>query len=245
MPSRPPRTKAEKQNAVHTVMHEFKHGTLHSGSKSGPKVKSRDQAVAIAMSESRQSKPKMQRGPRGQERINTVKSVPPATGKAPPMGGGESQPGYDRSSHFPGNPGFPGSRKSRGGAMGKAVANIPSSSRGSSLVEKGGMSHDTKNPTHGIGAGTSSAHTGSMGGSADNFKHPHPSRGERGSSLLEKGGAPHAGQPSGRSIGAGGSPHSFKPPVASNSHGYGHSGGQRSGAYRLSGHSGAHRIGKR
>jgi len=33
------------------VMHEFKEGSLHSGSKSGPKVKSRKQAVAIMLSE--------------------------------------------------------------------------------------------------------------------------------------------------------------------------------------------------
>jgi hypothetical protein len=40
------------------VMHEFKEGTLHSGSKKGPKVKSRDQAIAIAMSEAGMSKKK-------------------------------------------------------------------------------------------------------------------------------------------------------------------------------------------
>lgn len=33
------------------VMHKFKEGTLHSGSKKGPKVKSRKQAVAIMLSE--------------------------------------------------------------------------------------------------------------------------------------------------------------------------------------------------
>lgn len=38
------------------VMHEFKHGQLHSGSKSGPVVKNRKQAVAIAMSEQRKLK---------------------------------------------------------------------------------------------------------------------------------------------------------------------------------------------
>ena len=41
---------------VHKVMSEYKHGTLHSGSKSGPKVKSRKQAVAIAMSEARKKR---------------------------------------------------------------------------------------------------------------------------------------------------------------------------------------------
>ena len=46
------------KEVVHTEMHKFKKGTLHSGSKSGPKVKSRKQAVAIALSESGQSKNK-------------------------------------------------------------------------------------------------------------------------------------------------------------------------------------------
>lgn len=35
------------------VMHKYKHGKLHSGSKKGPKVKSRKQALAIMMSEKR------------------------------------------------------------------------------------------------------------------------------------------------------------------------------------------------
>ena len=35
------------------VMHKYKHGQLHSGSKSGPKVKNRKQAIAIMMSEKR------------------------------------------------------------------------------------------------------------------------------------------------------------------------------------------------
>jgi len=44
------------KDKVAKVMHEFKHGTLHSGSKSGPKVKGRKQAIAIAMSEARKKK---------------------------------------------------------------------------------------------------------------------------------------------------------------------------------------------
>jgi hypothetical protein len=36
---------------VEKVIHEFKHGELHSGSKHGPDVTSRKQALAIAMSE--------------------------------------------------------------------------------------------------------------------------------------------------------------------------------------------------
>ena len=42
-----------QRNKVHRVMSEFKHGGLHSGSKHGPKVKNRKQAVAIALSQAR------------------------------------------------------------------------------------------------------------------------------------------------------------------------------------------------
>ncbi len=45
-----------KSPKIHKVMHEFKHGELHSGSKKGPMVKSRKQAVAIALSEARRGK---------------------------------------------------------------------------------------------------------------------------------------------------------------------------------------------
>lgn len=40
------------------VMHEYKTGTLHSGSKKGPVVTSKKQAVAIAMSEAGKKKGK-------------------------------------------------------------------------------------------------------------------------------------------------------------------------------------------
>lgn len=40
------------------VMREFSKGSLHSGSKKGPVVTSRKQAVAIALAESRRGKKK-------------------------------------------------------------------------------------------------------------------------------------------------------------------------------------------
>ena len=46
---------AKKKTKVQKVMHEFKTGTLHSG-KGGPVVKSRKQAVAIALSEAARAK---------------------------------------------------------------------------------------------------------------------------------------------------------------------------------------------
>jgi hypothetical protein len=43
-----------KKNKVQKVMHEFKAGSLHSG-KGGPVVKSKKQAIAIALSEQARS----------------------------------------------------------------------------------------------------------------------------------------------------------------------------------------------
>ncbi len=51
-----PRTKAGKKRKVKKVMGEYKRGSLKSGS--GRKVKSRKQAIAIALSESGQSRKK-------------------------------------------------------------------------------------------------------------------------------------------------------------------------------------------
>jgi hypothetical protein len=47
------KTKAHKKAKL--VMGEFKKGKLRSGSKKGPKVKNRKQAIAIALSEGRKA----------------------------------------------------------------------------------------------------------------------------------------------------------------------------------------------
>lgn len=47
-------SKAQKKTGQ--VMREFKAGKLRSGSKKGPVVKSRDQAIAIALSEAGKAK---------------------------------------------------------------------------------------------------------------------------------------------------------------------------------------------
>ena len=41
---------------IEKTLHEFKHRTLHSGSKRGPKVTSRKQAIAIALNQARRAK---------------------------------------------------------------------------------------------------------------------------------------------------------------------------------------------
>jgi len=48
--------KTKGKGKVEKVMKEYKEGKLHSGSKKGPVVKSKKQAVAIAMSEAGMSK---------------------------------------------------------------------------------------------------------------------------------------------------------------------------------------------
>ena len=46
------------------TMHEFGAGTLHSGSKTGPVVKNRKQAIAIGLSEARAAGAKVPKAPR-------------------------------------------------------------------------------------------------------------------------------------------------------------------------------------
>jgi len=48
----------KSKGKVEKVMHEYKEGKLHSGSKSGPEVTNPKQAIAIALSEARKSKRK-------------------------------------------------------------------------------------------------------------------------------------------------------------------------------------------
>lgn len=138
MPDKTPVTKKQKQAAVGTVMREFKGGKLHSGSKAGPVVKPPGQAVAIALSESGQSKPKM---------------------------GPDPNPQHE--------------------------------AREREVMGAGAVAHEA-------------AEKASWG-----------------------------------STPAASSPHRFDRPSSKPSQGYGHPAPQRSGALRMSGHSGAHRVGKR
>jgi len=54
--------KTMAQAKIGKVMTEYKAGKLHSGSKKGPTVTSRKQAVAIAMSEAKMPKKKAKSG---------------------------------------------------------------------------------------------------------------------------------------------------------------------------------------
>lgn len=48
-----PKESKKAENKIKKVMHEFKEGELHSGSKKGPVVSNPKQGIAIALSEAR------------------------------------------------------------------------------------------------------------------------------------------------------------------------------------------------
>jgi len=48
--------KGKENRKVKKVMHEFSEGELHAGSKKGPVVKDKKQAIAIALSEKKRGK---------------------------------------------------------------------------------------------------------------------------------------------------------------------------------------------
>jgi hypothetical protein len=49
-------SKKAKREMMRSELHKYKHGELHSGSRHGPVVKNRKQAIAIALHQSGQSK---------------------------------------------------------------------------------------------------------------------------------------------------------------------------------------------
>ena len=55
------KSNTKKEKKIEKTLHEFKEGNLHSGSKKGPIVKNRRQAIAIALNQARKSGVKIPR----------------------------------------------------------------------------------------------------------------------------------------------------------------------------------------
>ncbi len=68
MPKTKAKTKAGKRRKVAAVMREAKAGKLRSGSAKGPVVTNPKQAIAIALSQAKLSKPKSKRKPKRAKR---------------------------------------------------------------------------------------------------------------------------------------------------------------------------------
>jgi len=195
MPIGPTNTKEQKRTVVRDEMHKFGQGELHSGSKQGPVVKNRKQAIAIALSESGQSKH-----------------------KSPSVGKGESKMGYDRSSHHKGNPGF-------GEGHGSEMKDVH---RDESGYQRSGHHHEhmKHHEMHG--------HKEEKHHDQEHEKQPH---GKGIGVGMDDGAEHHVGH--GMGVGRG---HAFTISKAE-SHGFGHTGAQKVGHHRHSGHPQAHRIG--
>lgn len=226
MPVGPTRTKAQKQRVVHTEMKKFSEGKLHSGSKKGPVVTNPKQAIAISMLESKQSKSK-----------RAVK-----------------EKNYDRSAHHPGNPGFnregkPPYAEYNGGAHAKQPKGKSMGIHDGPQGHAGQTYHEEQKEHWGNKMGEGHERHG-------NKPVANIPANTEGSELVGDCGMGHAKQPHGKSIDGGstdvaahhkgygmGSPHTFRQPVMKESHGF--SGTVKQGFFRVSGHSGAHRVGKR
>jgi hypothetical protein len=68
-----PKYSKASQKKMKKVMHEYKEGTLKSG-RSNKKVKSRDQAIAIGLSEARKSGAKVPKAPKKTAKKSARKS---------------------------------------------------------------------------------------------------------------------------------------------------------------------------
>ena len=116
---------------VEKVMREFKEGKLHSGSKQGPEVKSRKQAVAIALSEAGKSRKTRAEGgkvKKGKTNINIVIAQPGKGDGMPPMPPGGPMgrmPGAPVPMPVPPAAGVPGAMGAMPVPVPAPAANIP------------------------------------------------------------------------------------------------------------------------
>jgi len=195
------------KEVMHTEMGEFKRGDLHSGSKQGPVVKSRKQAVAIGLSESRKV---------GHE----MKHEPTAPSKM-----GKEHDHHVEQTHKMHGP------KTKMDGAGRHGHN-----------ESGHMQHsEHKSPTHPMGSHAPvDGSPGAFGYPGNEMKMDHEHQLVGGNYKQSD----HMPAILNHEPGAHGFP-GMHAALGTKSHGYGHQQSQKKGQLRMSGHSGAHQVGKR
>jgi len=208
------------------TMHEFKQGKLHSGSKHGPEVKSRKQAIAIGLSEARKAGEKVapkhhsfasSNQPFGQTREGEMAAHHIEQGHKVAASGANRHDGAGRKGHD-----MEMHNKTEHKAPEHRESHAPS------------RDNSTFHPNdHREGAYGYPGKTLSLG-----------SEGTIVGKQFGPGETPEASEVSAHGPGPNGYPghHASLEPKA---HGFGHGAHQRAGLHRLSGHPGAHRIGKR
>lgn len=282
-----PTTKAQKQQVVHTEMHKFKEGQLHSGSEHGPKVTNRKQAIAIAMHESGQHKPqkgsamkhsrKSHGGPNylaGHAKDHGRKVGFAEHHEAAPsdQAGHKDQPRGNRGTGI--GPMHVGAGvRGTGEGVGRSGEPVPHMREGHGHHDGNSViAHPQHHPGHPNKSGTPGhphhlAHGGDhgpghMGRAAGGHEHgedhhanphhskhhpSHPSHPDHPETMANHT-EWHEHDSSAKATHhppAVGEVHHFNRPSSSHAHGFGHSQEQRKGPLRMSGHSGAHRVGHR
>lgn len=204
---------------INKTLHEFSEGKLHSGSKHGPKVKSRAQAIAIGLSEERKE------GHHVKPKHHSFESSNAAYGHATEGKPNEHHIEQGHKTH--------GSERKNGGA-------------GRHGHDESGHSHysEHKTPHHPEGSHAAVNHAaGAFGypGHTMEMDHEHQLIG---GNYKQSDHEPAVLQtPNGQGFTAG--HQGITAGIGTGSHGYGHQQSQKRGNLRLSGHSGAHQVGKR
>jgi hypothetical protein len=191
-------------------MEEFKAGKLHSGSKAGPEVKSRAQAIAIGLSEERKEGHKVGRN----------HSEPTAPGMMGPINNHHIEQGHKVSGR---------ERKNDGAGRHGSDMDIRGATEHKAPMHPDKHAHAPSNPAAGV-----AGYPGEllkMGNPAPLVGHSHNAADHQPAVLRHTPGP--AGYP-GNTAG-----------MSTKVSGYGHQQSQKDGVHRLSGHPGAHRIGKR
>jgi hypothetical protein len=201
---------------VKGTLEEFKKHELHSGSKHGPVVKSRAQALAIGLSEERKEGHKV-------KKHSFESSNQPF---------GQTKAGEAAAHAIPQGHKVSGSERKNDGA----------GRRGHDMELRGRTEH--KSPTHPEGSHATVDHSaGAFGypGKTMSMDHAHQLVGENYSQTAHEPAVLKTPDGQGFTAGHPG----IHAGMSAKPHGYGHQAHQKQGVHRLSGHSGAHQVGKR